>query len=275
MRRKEKDRLRLPSLPCLSLFSFIVISLMFVGVGDARIDPATCVGMWLFDEGKDDTTEDSSKNGNDGELMNGPEWVDGKFGQALSFDGVSTFVNCGNGESIQLSDKITISGWVRNNGLGVRKFWAAKAAGGSDSDSEWWMEWTADNKASFTLWNSSSVRAVATGPNTLDGNWHFITSTYDKNAGSANLKIYVDGVLVGSTTQTGQLHTGANQPVIIGTIGLWPTKAFNGLIDEVAIFNVVLKEGDIQTLMNKGLSSITATVSSSGKLAASWGQIKK
>ena len=254
--------------------SFIVISLMFVGQSYTKIDPETCVGMWLFDEGRGDTTEDSSKNGNDGELMNGPEWVDGKFGEALSFDGVGTFVNCGNGESIQLSDKITISGWVRNNGLGVRKFWAAKAAGGSDADSEWWMEWTADNKASFTLWNSSSVRAVATGPNTLDGNWHLITSTYDKNAGSANVKIYVDGVLVGSTTQTGQLQTGANQPVIIGTIGLWPTKAFNGLIDEVAIFNVALSHDDINNIMTRGLEGIAA-VSPSGKLATTWADLKK
>ena len=255
--------------------SFIIVSLMFAGISNAAIDQKSIMGMWLFDEGKGDAAKDSSGNGNDGVLTNGPEWEDGKFSKALSFDGVGTFVNCGNGESIQLSDKITISGWVRNNGLGVRKFWSSKAAGGSDSDSEWWMEWTADNKASFTLWNSSSVRAVATGPNTLDGNWHFITSTYDKNAGSANVKIYVDGVLVGSATQTGQLQTGANQPVIIGTIGLWPTKAFDGLIDEVAILNVVLKEGDIQTLMNKGLKESLAAVSPSGKLATTWSEIKK
>jgi len=35
--------------------SFILISLMLAGIGSARIDPETCVGMWLFDEAKVDT----------------------------------------------------------------------------------------------------------------------------------------------------------------------------------------------------------------------------
>ena len=52
----------------------------------AKIDPKTCVGMWLFDEGKGDTAADSSGNKNDGTLKNNPKWVDGKLDKALSFD---------------------------------------------------------------------------------------------------------------------------------------------------------------------------------------------
>ena len=47
---------------------------------------------------------------------------------------------------------------------------------------------------------------------------------------------------------------------------------FLGAIDEVAIFNVVLTEDEINDIMTKGLG-ITA-VSSSGKLATRWGRIK-
>ncbi|MBC8235903.1 hypothetical protein H8E77_40680, partial [bacterium] len=39
--------------------SFLVISLMFVGLGNAKIDPDTVVGIWLFDEGKGDIAKDS------------------------------------------------------------------------------------------------------------------------------------------------------------------------------------------------------------------------
>jgi hypothetical protein len=51
---------------------------------------------------------------------------------------------------------------------------------------------------------------------------------------------------------------------------------FRGLIDEVAIFNVVLTENDIKSIMTNGLETaigLTA-VSSAGKLTATWADIK-
>jgi len=63
--------------------------MMFVGISNAEIDPDTVVGIWLFDDGSGNTAEDSSENGNDGEFVGDPQWVDGKFGDALSFDGGS------------------------------------------------------------------------------------------------------------------------------------------------------------------------------------------
>ena len=45
------------------------------------------VAEWHFDEGAGSVVEDSSGNGNDG-VIYGATWVEGKFGKALSFDGV-------------------------------------------------------------------------------------------------------------------------------------------------------------------------------------------
>jgi len=67
--------------------SVIVISLMFTSQSFAKIDPKTIGGMWLFDEGQGDIAKDSSGNGNNGKLKNGPKWVKGKFDEALSFGG--------------------------------------------------------------------------------------------------------------------------------------------------------------------------------------------
>jgi hypothetical protein len=47
------------------------------------------VGWWKFDEGSGTVAYDSSGNGNDGNLTNGPTWTTGKIGGALSFDGVN------------------------------------------------------------------------------------------------------------------------------------------------------------------------------------------
>jgi len=47
---------------------------------------------------------------------------------------------------------------------------------------------------------------------------------------------------------------------------------FNGIVDEVAVFNVAITGDDIKNLMNNGIS--TAAVSSLGKSAITWGEIK-
>ena len=59
----------------LILASLIVLSLMFTSIGNADFDLETVVGSWLFDDGKGNTAVDSSENGNDGELVNGPKWI--------------------------------------------------------------------------------------------------------------------------------------------------------------------------------------------------------
>ena len=50
------------------------------------IDQNTIVGLWLFDEGNGEIAQDSSENGNDGNVVS-PNWVDGQFGEALELIG--------------------------------------------------------------------------------------------------------------------------------------------------------------------------------------------
>ncbi|HIE28238.1 TPA: hypothetical protein EYP66_13215 [Candidatus Poribacteria bacterium] len=50
--------------------TLICVSLIFINISSAKIDPGTIVGLWLFDEGAGDVARDSSKYGNDGNLFN-------------------------------------------------------------------------------------------------------------------------------------------------------------------------------------------------------------
>jgi len=58
------------------------------------------VGWWKFDELDGNISYDSSGNGNDGNLTNGPTWTDGKIGGALSFDGIDDHMITPNFEGI-------------------------------------------------------------------------------------------------------------------------------------------------------------------------------
>ena len=91
--------------------SFITISLLLAGQSSAGIDPKTCVGLLLFNEGKGDTAKDSSGNGNDGTLQGNPKWGKGPFGGAVEFNG-SNFVSVNDSKSLQMSKQVTVMFWV-------------------------------------------------------------------------------------------------------------------------------------------------------------------
>jgi hypothetical protein len=84
------------------------------------------VGLWHFDEGKGKVAHDSSKYGNNGTLVKGPAWVEGKSGKALQFDGVDDYVKCGNPVSLNnITNEITFIAWVKPfkaDGCIVRKW---------------------------------------------------------------------------------------------------------------------------------------------------------
>ena len=84
-----------------------------------------------------------------------------------------------------------------------------------------------------------------------------------------NVIHYIDGEAVSSEPRT---------PATVGTTLIMGEEVdrnewFNGLIDEVAIFNVVLGEDDIKNIEVKGLK-LGVAISLAGKLTATWGQIK-
>src|SRR3989338_5884576 len=76
---------------------FATISLLFslislVPKAQAAAPTNGLVGYWAFDEGSGTTAGDSSGNGNNGTLVNGPTWTAGKVGsQAISFDGSNDY----------------------------------------------------------------------------------------------------------------------------------------------------------------------------------------
>ena len=73
------------------------------------------VGWWKFDETNGTVAYDSSGNGNDGNLTNGPTWTTGKIGGALSFDGVNDFVSVAHSNGLNLVGAFSVSLWFKVN----------------------------------------------------------------------------------------------------------------------------------------------------------------
>jgi hypothetical protein len=73
---------------------FLLVAILMVGLGIVPVSPvgANAVpvinGLWHLDEGSGVTAYDSTANSNDG-MVYGASWVSaGRFGKALSFDGL-------------------------------------------------------------------------------------------------------------------------------------------------------------------------------------------
>ena len=82
-------------------------------------DPLGITAGYAFDEVSGTTAADASGHGIVGTLTNGPTYTAGKYGNALTLDGVNDYVNLGNPTALQLTGSMTISAWINSSSFPV------------------------------------------------------------------------------------------------------------------------------------------------------------
>ena len=211
----------------------------FTTLPETPITDPSLVGWWKFDEGMDNVALDWSGHGNHGALRGDPTYVAGVFGQAISLDGYGDYVDCGNPPEFDITDFITFAYWIKV--VEFDKGWNTVLSKGDDS-------W----RSSRAGWNNFMEAAVTgtTGDYTYgvtpvdDGQWHHVGFVYD---GRRNY-LYVDGELDASEPSTGKINV-SRYPLWIGGNAQWPGGWWNGLIDDVRIYNRALSQEDVQIIM--------------------------
>ena len=207
------------------------------------------VSWWKFDEGQGNVALDSV-GGNHGTLVNGPTWVDGKYGKALSFDGVNDYVETAQTVSLALTTSASIAVWFKTTAAAYQEI--VRQIGTSDNGIE--LRVSSSHKADVSVYLGSWREIIDTnGPNVNDGNWHHIVGVVD----GTTVKLYRDGNFIISATGTNNLNTG-NAKVVIGRHPLYPDY-FNGLIDDVQIYNRALSADEIAQIYQYGLESLMSS----------------
>ncbi len=86
-----------------------------LGLASPSVAPGDLKARLKLDEGSGTSAADSTGNGNTGTLQNGPTWVAGQSGQAVSFDGTDDYVSLGTGSLLNVasSGAFILSAWVR------------------------------------------------------------------------------------------------------------------------------------------------------------------
>jgi hypothetical protein len=196
------------------------------------------VGYWKFDEGNGTEAGDSSGNNNNGTLENGPTWVDGKYGKAVSFDGSDDYVEVPQSSTLDIVDGVSIVAWV----------YPKASPTFATILSRWYDGWEPDRGIVLQLKEGSYLRFgvidtinVLDAPFTFETNkWYYIAATWN----GSDSRIYVNGIEIGNRSTSGSF---TNQNVNLG-IGsdLNPFQAgFNGTIDNVMIYNRALTAEEV------------------------------
>ena len=238
---------------------------------------AKVIGAWLFDEGKGDTTKDSSGNDIDGVLVGGPVWVEGKFGKALNCtDNKYIDFPPPTPEPLMIKKEVTFMAWVKPDQF--RSAWNVVFS----------MQRGSSNGEAYalTLGNSSSpglimafinadanVRVDDLGKLQI-GEWVHIAGVYD----GSKLALYKNGEQVSEVAVTGNLNhedrkgrfvINGNYNSLDGGLAEW----VRATIDEVLIFDEVLTGDEIRAYMEKGFANVAA-VDGADKLTTTWGELK-
>ncbi|MGD2094745.1 MAG: discoidin domain-containing protein [Phycisphaerales bacterium] len=224
------------------LVSFVLV-FGLVSTSMANLNDPDLVAYWSFDEGSGTTAYDLTGNGNDGVFVGDPQWVAGKYGGALEFNG-DDYLNCGNGPSLQIRDEITIVFWFQVEAF--QNDWEAFLAK-SDSAYRASRSATTGNATHMGLSGTSVGNGNGyfdASVTVTDGQWHHWAGVYD----GTEARVYIDGVLDTTSAGTGQISLSSSD-LYIGENSGATGRLLHGILDDVAIYSRALSLEEIQTIM--------------------------
>jgi len=214
------------------------------------ISKATKIAHWPMDKVSGTTIADISGNRHTGKLINGAYLL---TGEGVRFDGINDYLDAGN---LNVGgNAITLSAW----------FWAddlnncrsrdcrilSKASGVSEQD-HYFMVSTikVGNKTRLRFrlkTNGRTSTLVATSGDIVKNEWVHVTASYD----GKTMRLYKDGVGIGSKAKNGSITTNSKTPVWIGgNPKSGESRPWKGHIGDVRIYNYALVSSEILRLAN-------------------------
>jgi hypothetical protein len=182
--------------------------------------------------------------------VSGAVRVPGVHGSALSFDGVDDSVIIADANSLDLTAGMTLEAWVNP---GVMNAWESVIVKERGTGSYSYALYAHDGGSqpggapvpSGNVFANNDFRTVRGLSQIASGAWTHVATTYD----GVTQRIFVNGVEVASRPQTGAISVGTGA-LRIGGNDVWAGEYYQGLIDEVRVYNRALTAAEITTDMN-------------------------
>ncbi|GGF50831.1 hypothetical protein GCM10011332_00080 [Terasakiella brassicae] len=180
---------------------------------------------------------------------------------SLSFDGVSTIVDVGrgSGDSLELTDDLTLETWVKFNQVIGEQTIVAFGGNGETSSTNIAYQLYLDAGGDIHYKHEYGAGLdvdLSFDTNFVAGNWHHLVLVRDNNVGGqSDVTLYVDGVSVGTLNYDGASQAPASAADATLTVGntIDETSPLNGEITESRIWSDIRSESEIQTFMKEVL----------------------
>ncbi len=186
---------------------------------------------------------DFTGEGHNGTINGNPALGEGKIGKGYTFDGDGDYINLYPLSGFELIDEVTVSAWIKTSdlpfsavGIVKRGYWT----------SSWSMQqyglMILNGVVNFGIGDGNGGSEQVYGGLVNDNQWHQVVGVLRDNN---FLEIYVDGVLKDSIVKTiTPVKSNSNILQIIGALK-GDGNFFNGMIDEVKIWNYALEPEEI------------------------------
>jgi prepilin-type N-terminal cleavage/methylation domain-containing protein len=220
------------------------------------------VGYWSFDyltvgsiaNAANIGLADESGNNNNCTAYNtngtGLAWTMGKKGGGINFDGTDDYLDCGTGASIDFTTgDMSVGLWFYADATTTAPYMIDRGTGmGTDGYGLGLIEFgceTCANKIIFSLdYQGGGKSYVVSDSDVLTGVWYYIMGVRENGI----QKLYVNGVLQLITVNINLDISEVSRPLYIGQGDEDGSRWFNGIIDEVRIYNKALTENEIKLL---------------------------
>jgi hypothetical protein len=200
---------------------------------------------WRFNEGSGETAFDSL-GGKHAKIRGNPVWVTGPFGRALQLDGDGDYLEVG--RIVGLSEDQTKMLWIYIKFLPSDGVYLIDEG---DEGNNNWLELYDPNgdgnpyvRAGFDSFNYIDSKARI-----KPGCWYHIAVV---TRASGSIAIYINGLL--DTSASDLSADKRPQEIVIGADAPTKTACFNGLIDDVAIYDRPLSPGQVKQAYQEGVA---------------------
>jgi len=163
-------------------------------------------------------------------------------GIGFYFDGVDDYVDCGSDSSLDITDAITIGAWVKSNSTPST---VCDIVGKRNSSNEggYIIYYKPNGILNIGIYDSGWHTTEESFTLPLNS-WQHLVMLYD----GSHLKLFVNGNEELTSDYTGDIDS-IGTPVLVGKSG-YEGGIFNGIIDEVRIYNRALSDEEIKILYN-------------------------
>jgi|GEM_PF-3618006 len=257
-----------------------VISFSFFGAVQSEVpvnaEPAESqtdglIGWWKFNDTPDSISDDSSINNNGGtnnnmsaanQVTDVPAVCSDSNDYALSLNPGgqedNQWVEVGVQSDLQPTS-ITVSAWIKANDSG-NFGQIVGAAGFTKGVAGYSLFYSGEYNTIEFAHSNGYINFEATGGDSLEGQWRHVSATYDETSGVTNL--YIDGLQVAFTTNDPEpmehdpeffddapysFQIGRAQYTDLETAGM-----YEGLVDDVRVYDYALSEEEIENLSAEG-----------------------